>query len=132
MCGSKSFDEATIALTIETKNCSKETLNQGNRVNEETQIVCHGMKDDAFFDGKTRFNNRKLGDLKLSNLLLMKGDVEEVYDKGVFEQHIFKDISDYLGLSGNRPEHEKDPCVVTCQGYQRSLQKLWLNLCVGG
>lgn len=35
----------------------------------------------------------------LLEMLRLKEDVEEVYGPGMFEKHIFRDISSYLGIS---------------------------------
>lgn len=54
----------------------------------------NGVCDDVQMGAKTR--NWKIIH---SELWLLKEDVEEAYDKGVLKNHIFKDITGFLGVT---------------------------------
>lgn len=50
-------------------------------------------------------------DYTLSELRLLKEDVKEAYDKGVFENHIFKNIAGFLGVNYERNNGQAIPSL---------------------
>lgn len=52
-------------------------------------------------------------ELTVANLRVLKGDIEEAYGKDVFENHIFKDVVNFI--NGDDEILKSEPSKETCE-----------------